>query len=37
MASSRSLMNADDVTGPSPDTRPIGGASGITSASWLAS
>ena len=37
MASRRSLMNADDVTGSSPDTRPIGGASGVTSASWLAS
>ena len=37
MASSRSLMNSDDVTGSSPDTRPIGGASGVTTASWLAS
>jgi hypothetical protein len=37
MASSRSLMNADDVTGSSPETFPIGGASGVTTASWLAS
>jgi hypothetical protein len=29
-------MNADDVTGSSPCTRPIGGASGVTTASWLA-
>src|SRR5690349_11788580 len=37
MASSRALMNAADVTGSSPDTRPIGGVSGVTTASWLAS
>ena len=37
MASSRSLMNAEDVTGSRPATRPIGGASGVTTASWLAS
>ena len=30
-------MNADDVTGAKPDTFPIGGSIGVTSASWLAS
>ena len=32
-----SLSWADDVTGSNPATRPIGGASGVTTASWLAS
>ena len=30
MASRRSLMKSDEVTGSSPETRPIGGSSGVT-------
>lgn len=37
MASRRSLMKAADVTGSRPETVPMGGSSGVTSASWLAS
>ena len=37
MASRRSLMKSDEVTGAARTTFPIGGSSGVTSASWLAS